>query len=162
MKKARHPLLLVLLSPLIVPYVAVYLPAYAAERLISGSVLRAWFRRAHVARGRTIMFVTSNSPNWQAYVETNILPRLGARAVVLNWSEREGWPSVARWEGRFFRRFAGDREFNPAALVHRPDGEIEVIRFHRAFLDFKHGNEGPLRAAEAALFERAGVGDAPA
>ena len=99
------------------------------------------------------MLVTSNSPNWQAYVEANILPRLGDRAVVLNWSERQRWPSVAPWEGRFFRRFAGDREFNPAALVHRPDGKIEVIRFHRAFLDFKHGDDAALRAAESALFE---------
>jgi hypothetical protein len=150
----KLPPILILLLPLLIAVTVVWAPLYLLWRVTSGAVLRAWFRKRHAARGRTVMFVYSNSPNWQAYVEANILPRLGARAVVLNWSERRHWRRGSRWDVWFFERFAGDREFNPAALVYRPDGEIEVIRFHQPFLDLKHGRDGPLRAAEAALLAR--------
>ena len=140
--------LLMLLLPLIVAWMVVWLPVYGTWRLGSSIVLRVWFRMRHVSRGRTILFVYSNSPNWQQYVEANLLPRVSNRALVLNWSERRNW---SRWEGGFFDRFAGSREFNPAALVYRPGGGVDVIRFHQAFLDFKHGNDALLRAAEAEL-----------
>ena len=145
--KKNSPLFLLLL-PLIVAWMVVWIPLYGTWRLGSGIIFRAWFRKRHASRGRTILFVYSNSPNWQQYVEANLLPRFGHRALVLNWSERRSW---SRWEGGFFNRFAGSREFNPAALVYRPDGGVEVIRFHQAFLDFKHGNDSRLRAAEAEL-----------
>ncbi len=145
--KKTSPLFLLLL-PLIVAGMVVWIPLYVTWRFGSGIILRAWFRKRHVSRGRTILFVYSNSPNWQQYVEANLLPLLGNRALVLNWSERRNW---SRWEGGFFDRFAGSREFNPVALVYRPYGGVEVIRFHQAFLDFKHGNDALLRAAEAEL-----------
>jgi hypothetical protein len=95
--------------------------------------------------------VYSESPNWQAYIEAKILPRIKDRAVVLNWSERRLWPDASPWEARFFRRFAGGREFNPLALVFCGPGRIKAVRFHQAFLDLKHGKESTLRAAEAEL-----------
>src|SRR5918911_507082 len=49
------------------------------------------FRAVWGARGRDLLLVYSNSPNWQPYVEANWLPRWGERAVVLNWSERSRW-----------------------------------------------------------------------
>jgi len=145
--KKNSPLLLLLL-PLIVAWMVVWLPVYGTWRLGSSIVLRAWFRMRHVSRGRMILFVYSNSPNWQQYVEANLLPRFGHRALVLNWSERRHW---SRWEGAFFDRFAGSREFNPVVLVYRRGGGVDVIRFHQAFLDFKHGNDALLRAAEVEL-----------
>ena len=36
--------------------------------------------------GRRVLFVYSNSPVWQEYIEQNVLPRLPETAVVLNWS----------------------------------------------------------------------------
>jgi hypothetical protein len=140
--------LVVLLLPLLLIYVA----AYMVLLFVWGIVLRVWFWRAHAARGRPGLFVYSESPNWQAYIEENILPRIGNRAVVLNWSERQLWDTTTPWEGRFFRRFAGDREFNPVALVFSGRGHIQTIRFHQAFLDLKHGRDSALRAAEAELF----------
>ena len=113
-----------------------------------------WFWRAHASRGRYILFVYSESPNWQSYIEANILPRIQHSAVVLKWSERRHWSSTSPWEARFFRRFAGDREFNPLALVFCSRGRIHSVRFHQAFLDYKHGKESALRDAERRLFER--------
>jgi len=138
----------VLSLPLLLVYVAAYLFAVS----VWGVVLRFWFWRAHAAHGRRILFVYSESPNWQAYIEENILPRIQGRAVVLNWSQRRNWKSICPWEARFFRRFAGDREFNALALVFCHRGRIKAIRFHRAFLDFKHGKESALREAETEFF----------
>lgn len=39
-------------------------------------------------QGRDILFVYSNSPVWHDYLEQRLLPLLGDRAVVLNWSDR--------------------------------------------------------------------------
>ncbi len=103
-------------------------------------------------KGRHILFVYSESPNWQEYIEVNILPRISDRSVVINWSERRFWSSQSSWEAHFFYRFAGHREFNPMALVFCARGRIKVIRFHQAFLDLKYGNESTIRAAEAELF----------
>ncbi len=140
------------LVALFLPLLLVYIVAYFVWLLVWGVILRVWFWRTHAARGRPVLFVYSESPNWQTYIEENVLPRIGDRAVVLNWSERRLWSSASPWEARFFRRFAGDREFNPLALVFRAGGRINVIRFHKAFLDFKHGKDSGLRAAEAELF----------
>ncbi len=35
------------------------------------------------------ILVLSDSPNWQPYIEENWLPRLKAKTVVLNWSQRK-------------------------------------------------------------------------
>jgi len=140
--------LVALFLPLLLLYVAVFL----IWEVLWDVILRVWFWRAHVARGRSILFVYSESPNWQVYVEENILPRIRGRAVVLNWSERRLWPTASPWEARFFHRYAGDREFNPMALVFCSRGQIKTVRFHQAFLDFKHGKDAALKAAEAELF----------
>jgi hypothetical protein len=141
--------LILLCLPLILAWVAVYL----LFTLLSGAVLRIWFWRAHASQGRFILFVYSESPNWQSYVEVNILPRIRDSAVVLNWSQRRDWSSQCPWEARFFRRFSGDREFNPLALVFGRRGRITKIRFHQAFLDHKHGRTALLEQAEARLYE---------
>jgi hypothetical protein len=40
--------------------------------------------------GKRVLFVYSNSPVWQSYIEDDILPRLPQGSVVLNWSECRG------------------------------------------------------------------------
>jgi hypothetical protein len=89
-------------------------------------------------RGKKALFVHSNSPLWQEYVAEQILPQLGKRAVLLNWSER------SRWRLNFavlvFWYFGGSREFNPLGVVFRPLRLPRVFRFREPFRDFKHGN----------------------
>ena len=151
MNKVLRSLVLILSLPLLVPLaamIAILLLAFFAE----GLALRRWFWCAHALHGRDVLFVYSNSPNWQQHIEADILPRIRGRAVVLNWSERRNWGRTCPLPARFFRRFAGYRDFNPIAFVFRR-GRIRTIRFYRAFLDRKHGKTASLQAAEAELFQ---------
>jgi hypothetical protein len=88
-------------------------------------------------RGRYALVVYSNSPVWQKYFETQVLPSLGARAAILNWSER------TRWDLTFpvvlFRLFGGGREYNPVAIVFEPLLWPRRFRFYKAFRSYKHG-----------------------
>jgi hypothetical protein len=127
-------------------------PVLLLAHVVRGVVLRVWFAFAHRAHGRNVLFVYSESPTWKAYVEETILPRLGTRAVVLNWSERARWRPWAPRHAQAMHHWGGTRDFNPLALVFTGLWHVETIRFHRAFLDFRHGDDTALREAEARLF----------
>jgi hypothetical protein len=120
--------------------------------------IRAWqgaaairqFRRRYGRDGKDLLLVYSRSPHWQAYVESEWLPRWGSRAVVVDWSDRE------RFSGRepevvLFRSVSGSREYNPIAVVVPSSGPVHVFRFWRAFRDRNLGREHALRAMEAEL-----------
>ena len=102
-------------------------------------------------RGINTLLVYSRSPNWEDYIEQNIIPRLPVKTVVLNWSDRREWPwfSLAV---RVFRHFGGSENFNPIVIVIRPFRMPLVYRFHGAFLDYKHGKSQPLHDLESELF----------
>jgi hypothetical protein len=106
-------------------------------------------------RGRDILFVYSESPIWRDYIEKQILPHIGERAIVLNWSQRNRWRvSVARLA---FHHFGGYRQFNPLAVVFRPFRRTRTFRFWQPFRDFKHGNPEALRQMESEFFGLIGV-----
>lgn len=108
------------------------------------------FRQHHGREGKDLLLVYSNSPYWQEHVETRWLPRWGARAVVVNWSERSRWngdePEIV-----LFRSVAGSGEHNPIAIVVPPSGPVRVIRFWRAFKERKRGSSSALERAERQL-----------
>ena len=122
------PLVIVLL-----PVVVVGLLLWLLSALLLLSVV--WLTWS--PRRRYAIVVYSNSPVWQEYFETQVIPQLGDRAVVLNWSERKRWsvtlPVV------LFRVFGGAREFNPVAIVFEPLLWPRTFRFYKAFRSFKHG-----------------------
>jgi hypothetical protein len=122
------PLLIVLL-PVVV--VALLLWLISAVLLLS-IVWLAWCPRRRYA-----IVVYSNSPVWQEYFERQVIPRLGARAVVLNWSERKRWP--LNLPVILFWVFGGSRQFNPIAIVFQPLLWPRTFRFYKAFRSFKHG-----------------------
>ena len=133
-------------------------------KLLRGEWLKYLFWRRHGRHGRLLLFVYSDSPNWKAYVESNILPRIEGHAVTLNWSRRREWARTHPFEAKLFRRWAGEREFNPLALVIRPGRRVKVFRFWQAFRDFKHGRDKALTEVQGALFaevERHGAERAP-
>ena len=106
-------------------------------------------------RGRDILFVYSESPIWQEYIEKQILPRLGGRAVVLNWSERKKWRfSLARMA---FYNFGGPQAFNPLAVVFRPFHRTRTFRFLQPVKNFKHGQPEALQQMENEFFGLIGV-----
>ena len=119
--------------------------------LLTGLVLHlmVWFFWCRC--GRYVLLVYSDSPIWQGFFETNILPRLGERAVVLNWSHRNRWRfSLAV---RVFWYFAGPHDFNPIALVFRPFRRTRQFRFYQPFRQFKHGRTDAVTNLEHALYQ---------
>jgi hypothetical protein len=107
------------------------------------------------ARGRNILFVYSDSPIWHDYIEQHILPNLGERAVILNWSQRKRWRlSLARVA---FHHFGGYRQFNPLGVVFHPFRRTHVFRFWKPFRDFKHGHPEAVHKMEAEFFQLIGV-----
>jgi len=111
-----------------------------------------FFRKPGIAG----VLVTSDSPNWNAYIEEHWLSAFGERFVVLNYSQRKTWErSLAV---RLFSRFCGyEKNFCPAVVLLRGLRYPLVFRFFYAFRDHKHGNEAALRRLEARLFEELGL-----
>src|SRR5437016_10637014 len=128
--------MVVLLLPLILLAIVAYL-VYRLSILVAVWLL--W-----CTRGKSILFVYSDSPIWKEYVADHFLPRLTNHAVVLNWSERRQWRKRFSLPVMAFRAIGGFREFNPMAVVFRPLRFSKVFRFWKPFKDFKHGNEEPL------------------
>jgi hypothetical protein len=158
-RKVREALLIILAIPVMVlaiPFIVVFLailPFYVAVTWVWGRWLRHKYRLKWGQKGRHILFVYSNSPNWKEYIEENWLPRLRPHAVVLNWSERSQWKQSSPFESKVFWHFAGREEFNPIAIYLPPRGRVRVVRFWQPFKDFKHGKDRLLGAAERELFD---------
>ncbi len=106
-------------------------------------------------RGRNVLFVYSDRPLWKSHIETEILPFIQGRAVVLNFSERKRWRrSLAR---AVFRHFGGQTDFNPLAVVFRPLRPARVFRFWKPFRQWKLGQAEQLRRIEADFLYLVGV-----
>lgn len=136
------PLLFVLL-PFVVVAGVLWLFAAALLQLL---VWVTW-----CPRGRYALVVYSNSPIWREYFEGNVLPAVGSRGIVLNWSERKQWRyslAVA-----LFWFFGGHRDFNPLAIVFQPLARPRKFRFYRAFQAFKHGRLEDVERMRGQLFE---------
>ena len=110
------------------------LTALAVQRAVA-IVRMVWL--TWCPRGRYAVVVYSNSPVWQEYFETQVIPRLGDRAVVLNWSERKRWNVSLPL--MLFEVFGGSRDFNPMAIVFEQLKWPRRFRFYKAFRSFKHG-----------------------
>ena len=94
-------------------------------------------------KGKDVLFVYSDSPIWQEYMTTRVLPQLQDRAVVLNWSERKKW---SRWSlgVAVFHHFGGAGDFNPLVVLFQPLQLAKTFRFWSAFRDWKHGHKEPV------------------
>ncbi len=132
---------------LLLPLILIFLFPY----LLFGLLLQVAIWTTWWPRGKYVLFVYSDSPIWKDYVQTNILPRLGKSAIVLNWSERRTWKRLSL-ASLAFRYFGGAREFNPMAVVFRPLRWAKVLRFYKPFQDHKHGKTMPLERMQDALF----------
>lgn len=100
-----HVVVLIPFLPLLLVLVAIALTCFVVASVCLHVTIWSWW----CLRGRDILFVYSDSPIWHDYIEKRILPRLGERAIVLNWSQRRRWRiSIARLA---FHHFAGYRQF---------------------------------------------------
>ena len=106
-------------------------------------------------RGRDVLFVYSESPIWREYIEQRVLPFLGPRATVLNWSSRKRWRlSLSRLA---FYHFGGHRQFNPIAVVFKPFRRTRTFRFWEPFREYKHGRPAALYTLEREFFLLTGI-----
>jgi hypothetical protein len=106
---------------------------------------------AWCSRGKYALVVYSNSPIWQEYFEQQVIPALGSRGIVLNWSERRRWPyslSVV-----LFRFFGGTHDFNPFAMIFQPFAWSREFRFYAPFLAFKRGRPQEVEELSREFFE---------
>ncbi|MCB1986097.1 MAG: hypothetical protein KDF49_11765 [Nitrosomonas sp.] len=135
-------ILIVVLSPLIVFYALIY----AALTLY----IRIWAWIAFRRHGKTVLFVYSNNPSWQEYIETHILPVISEQSYILNWSERKTWS----WSQKSALNYClGSREFCPAAVKFSGLWKTTTILFFGAFKRHKKGHSAELLARERELRE---------
>ncbi|MCA9215078.1 MAG: hypothetical protein KDB27_18545 [Planctomycetales bacterium] len=142
----RLPLAVVLVL-LLLPLVPLLVTTYFA----CGFVLQLVVWICWCTRGVNVLLVYSDSPNWHEYIERNIIPRLPASSVTINWSNRRNW----KWFSLpvlVLRFFGGSREFNPLIVVFRPFRWAKTYRFWKPFKDYKHGKAERLHALETELF----------
>lgn len=140
----------VIMLPLMLLGLLLYLPS------LLGTYIFVW--TLWLTRGKDILFVYSDSPIWQEYMTTEILPRVRSRAIVLNWSERNKW---SWWWLRVqaFRLFGGNREFNPMVVWFRPFRRAQTFRFLRPFEDWKHGYKEPVERLTQGMLSALSVED---
>lgn len=119
---------------------------------VHGLILLAASQRHFEPRGIRCVVVHSDSLAWADRIRESWLPRLGARATVLNWSQRSSWTRTL--EVRLFRHFieASGHNFNPAVLVFRGLKRPHVYRFYYAFQQLRHGRAQYLESLEAEMF----------
>ena len=145
-----------ILWPFVFLYILIALPfilLFKLLRFLYGIWLRFHFWLRWGRKGRFVLFVYSESPNWHESIETNVLPRLDEFAITLNWSQRSSWRDNKPLEAKIFSHWGGEEEFNPVAIVIPSFGRVKVVRFWQAFRDYKHGKEELLRKQEGILFE---------
>jgi hypothetical protein len=137
-QRLTNAVLVVLLLPF-VPLVLVVVLLHLLYRIALYLLVWSFW----LPRGRDILFVYSDSPIWQEYMVTEVLPLVQRRAVVLNWSERKRW---RRWSlgVAVFHHFGEGREFNPLVVLFRPVRLAKVFRFWVPFKDWKHGYREPV------------------
>jgi len=138
--------LLMLLTPIILPLMVVGIVLYVLNKLTV--YLLVWV--LWLPRGKDVLLVYSDSPIWQEYMTTQILPLVRDRAIVLNWSHRNKWP---RWSFavHVFRSIGGRQNFNPMVALFRPFRGAAVFRFFAAFKDWKRGQTESVEQQRHAL-----------
>jgi hypothetical protein len=114
-----------------------------------GLKVRFWIR--HGRKGKLILFVYSDSPNWRDYIETKILPRIETCSVVLNWSRRREWESSMKFEASLFNHWAGAGEFSPTAIFFPLMGKVKIFRLWQLSQNPKHGRDKLSKEAEQSL-----------
>jgi hypothetical protein len=155
MKRQKQPLsrrvwgagLLVVLLPLVLPLALIAVTLYLAHRI--ALYMLVWV--LWLPRGKDILVVYSDSPIWQEYMTTQILPLVQERAIVLNWSERKTWRRLS-FRAHVFRCFGKGREFNPLLVRFSPFRRARIFRFWLPFKDWKRGYREPVERMRQELF----------
>ena len=126
---------IVLLLPIILPLAIVGLVLHFLNKVVVYLLVWVWW----LPRGKDVLYVSSDSPIWKEYMESEIFPLIAERAVVLSWSARSKWPKWS-FAVRVLRTFGRGRDFNPMVVLFLPFRRARIFRFLPAFQERKHGN----------------------
>ena len=134
-RKVARFALIALLLPIILPLAIVGLVLHFLNKVVVYLLVWVWW----LPKGKDVLYVSSDSPIWKEYMETEVFPLVAERAIVLSWSARSKWPTWS-FAVRVFRTFGRGHDFNPMVVLFRPFRRARIFRFLPAFLERKHGN----------------------
>jgi hypothetical protein len=137
-----------LLLPVIVPLAIVGLSLHFLNKVVVYLLVWMWW----LPSGKDVLYVSSDSPIWKEYMETEVFPLVAERAIALSWSARSKWPKWS-FAVRVFRTFGRGRDFNPMVILFRPFRRARIFRFLPAFHDRKHGNSASVEQLRRNLME---------
>ena len=147
-RKVARFALIALLLPLILPLAIVGLVLHFLNKLVV--YLLVWL--CWLPKGKDVLYVSSDSPIWKEYMETEVFPLVAERAIVLSWSARSKW---SKWSFavRVFRTFSRGRDFNPMVVLFCPFRSAMIFRFLPAFQERKHGNSASIEQLRRDLMQ---------
>lgn len=147
-RKVTKFALVALLLPIILPLAIVGLVLHFLNKVVVYLLVLMWW----LPKGKDMLYVYSDSPIWQEYMETEIFPLIAERAMVLNWSARSKWPKWS-FAVRVFRTFGRERDFNPMVVLFRPFRRARIFRFLPAFQERKHGKSASVEQLRCELMQ---------
>ena len=147
-RKVARFALIVLLLPLVLPLAIVGLILHFLNKVVVYLLVWVWW----LPKGKDVLYVSSESPVWKEYMETEVLPLVVGRAIVLSWSARSKWPKWS-FAVRVFRTFGRGRDFNPMVVLFRPFRGARIFRFLPAFQERKHGNSASVEQLRRDLMQ---------
>jgi hypothetical protein len=119
--------------PILVPMLALYwLYRVIEEMMLSTRVNNTW------PHGKTVLVAYTNSAAWRPYIEGDLLPRIGAAAVVVNRSLPD-WKIKFPLERTMLRVWGGDLRANPVVIVRAGRFKVRVFNLYDAFRAAQHG-----------------------
>ncbi len=133
-------------------FVIISLPFLLVYDFFEGLVLSYLFRKKLKQNKKHILFIYSNSPNWEEYLKKNVFPKIEDKTIFLNWSNRSEWENIKPIEAKVFEHWGGNYEFNPMAIIFTPYKKVKTIRFFKAFKQCKKGKTSLLEEQESKLY----------
>lgn len=160
---------LIVLSPFIVIFALVALVPWLKVRYVDRPRLLRRVKHEWMPNGKDVLIVYSDNPAWKDYVFTKLLPQLGARVELLNWSEHASWKDSDALAPRLFKNYnwgtqfvtrrrtrPGAQDFNRQVIIFRPRNKPEVISFRHAFQHYERGDDRLLKECEKNVLKLSG------
>ena len=137
-----------LLLPIILPLAIVGLVLHFLNKVVVYLLVWVWW----LPKGKDALYVSSDSPIWKEYMETEVFTLVTERAIVLSWTARSKWPKWS-FAVRVFRTFGRGRDFNPMVILFRPLHRASIFRFLPAFQERKHGDNASIEELRRDLMQ---------
>lgn len=156
-KKVLFILAVIILFPLILAGLLIFLIIYFLLFLPRRFWLLLQVKSQWIPKGKFILFVYSNNPEWKEYADKQILPHIAKKTIILNWSEKEQWINNESLETKLFKNFnwgrksvwvnrrrTGGQNFNHMAFVFKPWYKPRRINFWEAWKEHEFGQDEKL------------------